>query len=101
VARLREVETVVVGTAHAVGRTWQAETVIGLLDAGKRVIAVALADPFDLLAYPRLGTFIAAYSDVPASVETAAAIIFGEQKPEGRLPVEIPGLYPRYHGFGR
>lgn len=100
-ARLGDVQTVVVATAHAVGRTWQAETVNRLLDAGKRVIGVALADPFDLLAYPRVPTFIAAYSDVPAPVEASAAILFGEQSPAGRLPVEIPGLYPRYHGLSR
>ncbi len=98
-ARLDGVGTVVVGSSHAVGRSWQAETVNSLLDAGKHVISVALGDPFDLLAYPRVPTFIAAYSDVPASAEAAAAILFGEQAPEGRLPVEIPGLYPRYHGF--
>lgn len=99
--RLGDVQTVVVGTAHAVGRAWQAETVNRLLDAGKRVIGVALADPFDLLAYPNVPAFVAAYSDVPASVEAAAAILFGEQKSAGRLPVELPGLYPRYHGLNR
>lgn len=97
--QLRDVETVVAGSAHAVGRTWQADTVNRLLDAGKRVIGVALADPFDLLAFPRVPVFLAAYSDVPASVETAVAILFGEQPPRGRLPVELPGLYPRYHGL--
>lgn len=99
-SRLGEVETVVVGSAHAVGRAWQAETVERLLDTGKAVIGVALSDPFDLLAYPLVPAFIAAYSDVPASVEIAAAILFGEVPPQGRLPVEIPGLYPRYHGLG-
>lgn len=99
VSQLSDVQTVVVGSAHAVGRPWQAETVNRLLDAGKRVVAVALSDPFDLLAYPRAPVFVAAYSDVPASVETVAAILFGEQIPQGRLPVDLPGLYPRYHGL--
>jgi beta-N-acetylhexosaminidase len=82
-----------------VGRPAQGEAVNRLLDAGKHVAAVALADPFDLLAFPRVHIFLAAYSDVPASVETAAAILFGERQPRGRLPVELPGLYPRYHGL--
>jgi beta-N-acetylhexosaminidase len=100
-ARLRDVETVVVGSAHAVGRAWQAAAVERLLDAGKWVIGIALSDPFDILTYPRVPVFIAAYSDVPASVEAAAAILFGEQSAMGRLPVQIPGLYPRHHGLRR
>jgi beta-N-acetylhexosaminidase len=98
-SRLQDVHTVIVGSAHAVGRPAQGEAVNRLLDAGKHVAAVALADPFDLLAFPRVHIFLAAYSDVPASVETAAAILFGERQPRGRLPVELPGLYPRYHGL--
>lgn len=98
-ARLGEVDTVIAGTAHAVGRTQQAETVNLLLDAGKRVIVVALGAPFDLLAVPRVPAFLAAYSDVPASVEVAAEIIAGQRRAQGHLPVEIPGLYPRYHGL--
>jgi beta-N-acetylhexosaminidase len=96
---LGEVDTVIAGTAHAVGRVQQAETVNLLLDAGKRVIVVALGAPFDLLAVPRVPAFLAAYSDVPASVEVAAEIIAGQRAAQGRLPVEIPGLYPRYHGL--
>jgi beta-N-acetylhexosaminidase len=98
-AELDGVDIVIAGSARAAGQIWQADIVNRLLDAGKTVVGVALADPFDILAYPRVPAFVAAYSDVPASVEAAAAVICGERAPPGRLPVEIPGLYPRFHGL--
>jgi beta-N-acetylhexosaminidase len=35
---------------------------------------------------------------VPASVGAVADALFGRQPVRGRLPVDIPGLYPRGHG---
>jgi beta-N-acetylhexosaminidase len=97
--RLDGIRTVLVGTAFAGARPFQAAIVNALLQAGKRLIAVALRDPFDLLAYPAAPCFLATYDDTAASVEAAVSVIFGENTPQGHLPVALPGLYPRGHGI--
>lgn len=98
---LEGVETVVVGTAFTTGRPEQARVVNALLAAGKRVVAVGLRDPFDLLSFPRVPCYLVAYDDLPVSAEAAAGVLFGEIEARGRLPVSLPGLYARGHGLTR
>jgi len=94
---LADVETVLVGTAFATGRPVQAEVVRALHQAGKRVVVLALADPFDLLAFPQVACFLAAYDETPVMIDSALDVLFGEAEARGRLPVALPGLYPRGH----
>lgn len=63
------------------------------------VILVAMREPYDLLAIPGLATnkqpaLVATYGVNPATLEALAAVLRGERKPAGHLPVELPGLYP-------
>ncbi|GAC1474578.1 MAG: beta-N-acetylhexosaminidase [Chloroflexota bacterium] len=95
--RMREVDTVIVGTTMSAGRHEQSETVRELLDAGKKVIVAGLRDPFDLLSFPDAPCFLVAYDDSPVTTAAATSVIFGRSVAEGRLPVAIPGLYERGH----
>jgi beta-N-acetylhexosaminidase len=55
---------------------------------------IALQSPYDLLSFPSQQTYVATYSDSPASVQAVAKLFFGEIAPTGKLPVSLPNLYP-------
>ena len=68
-----------------------------VLGWGTPVVAVALNEPYDLLAYPAAPTALATYGDDPAMIAALGAALAGEAAPGGRLPVSLPGLYPVGH----
>ena len=64
---------------------------------GERLLVVGFGAPYELATFPQVQTYIAAYGpDVP-SLTAAAKALTGAIQPSGRLPVTIPGLYPRGH----
>lgn len=65
-----------------------------LLQARRRVIGLAVYNPYDLLAFPQLGTYLATYEFSKPAFESATRVLFGEIAAQGRLPVSLPGLYP-------
>lgn len=91
-------DLVVVATMNANLFPEQAELVKRLLQDGRDVIGVAVRNPYDLLAFPELPTYLATYEYTPGAMEAAASVLFGEIAPVGRLPVSMPGLYAR--GWG-
>lgn len=99
VDQLQPAETVLVGTAFAIAHARQAGVVCALLEAGKKVIVVATHDPFDLLAFPQAPCYLASYGDTKPSIDAALDVVFGRHQPRGKLPVVLPGLYPRGHGL--
>ncbi len=86
--------TVVVATADVRQNAGQAQLVQALLAAQAPVIVVAVSGPYDLMAFPAAPTYLASYGAVPPLLEALAAVLRGRVKPGGRLPVELPGLYP-------
>jgi beta-N-acetylhexosaminidase len=52
-----------------------------------------------LQAIPQAQTYLAAYSPFPFSQRAAAKALLGESEITGKLPVSLPGLYPRGHGI--
>lgn len=98
---LHDVDTVLIGVARAFEVPEQADTVRAILRSGKPVVVIGLRDPFDLTAFPESRCFLAAYGDGELEMEAALAVLFGEAQPTGRLPVALPGLYPRGHGLSR
>ena len=77
----------------------QADLVDAVISTGTPVLTIAMRTPYDLADYPRSATHLCTYAIVPASVEAVADVIFGQAPIGGRLPVAIPGLYPRGHGM--
>jgi beta-N-acetylhexosaminidase len=88
----------IVATLAADAQRGQARLVEALLSSGTPVIALAMRTPYDLAAYPRAAAHLCSYAIVPASVGAMADALFGRLPVRGRLPVPIPGLYPRGHG---
>ena len=62
-------------------------------------MVVALRSPYDLLTFPEQGTYVAIYGETTPSLEAMADLLCGEIQPSGRLPVDLPGLYPFGHGL--
>nr|WP_226655261.1 glycoside hydrolase family 3 protein [Pseudalkalibacillus hwajinpoensis] len=68
------------------------------------VIAVGIRNPYDIMAYPNVDSYLTQYGFRTASFEATAATIFGENAPTGKLPITIPGetggvLYHFGHGL--
>ncbi len=90
-------DLVIVGTVSAT--PGQARMVQGLLATGKPVVTVALRTPYDLASYPTAGTHVCTYSGHRPTLDALSSALLGHAPFLGRLPVAIPGLYPRGHGM--
>jgi beta-N-acetylhexosaminidase len=67
----------------------QAQHVQRLLDSGKAVIGLAIFNPYDLLAFPHLGTYLVTYESTQPALLSATKVLFGEITAQGRLPVTV------------
>ena len=83
---------------------------IGLPDAGVRalnkilstrtpVVGISFGNPYLLQNFPNLSTYLIAYGDMPALQQAAGRAILGEIATTGKLPISLPGLYPRGSGI--
>ncbi|MGW1341988.1 glycoside hydrolase family 3 protein [Kribbella sp. NPDC002412] len=84
----------------------QQKLVKNLLATGKTVIVVAVRDPYDIAYFDAAPTYLATYGYAAVSMESLAKALYGEIKPAGKLPVDIPvagdpatPLYPFGHGL--
>ncbi|MFK4090442.1 glycoside hydrolase family 3 protein [Kribbella sp. NPDC020789] len=68
----------------------QRKLVNDLLATGKPVIVVAVQDPYDIAYFDAAPTFLATYGYAAVSMESLAKTLYGEIKPTGKLPVDIP-----------
>ena len=98
-ARVRDYDVVIIGTAAANLRPEQAALAGAVLEAKPGALCVALRGPWDLCDYPQARTYMCSYGILGPSMEALAAALFGEAPFNGRLPVEIRGLYSRGHGL--
>jgi beta-N-acetylhexosaminidase len=76
-----------------------ARRVVAELPPNVRKIAVAFGSPYLLREIPSAGSYLCAYGIQPVMQTAAAAALFGETPVTGKLPVTIPGLYPRGYGL--
>jgi beta-N-acetylhexosaminidase len=67
--------------------------------AGKKVIGVSYGNPYILSSFPQLTTYVVAYGDMPSLQRASALSMLGVQDFAGRLPISLPGLYPRGTGI--
>jgi beta-N-acetylhexosaminidase len=95
--QIRECQAVVLGTINAFSTLGQAALVNAVLRTGIQTICVALRMPYDLATFPEASTYLCTYSVLEPSMHALARVLFGEAYACGRLPVSIPGIYPRGH----
>lgn len=67
----------------------QADLVKMLDGLGKKLIVVAVRDPYDLRKFPEISTYMCTYGYREGALEAAAAVIFGAVDPNGVLPAAI------------
>jgi beta-N-acetylhexosaminidase len=87
-------DVVVMGTYNAHIFREQGSLVRAVLDTGVPVVVVAMRNPYDVERFPAVKTYIAAYGFRECTMQAVAEIIFGVTRPQGKLPVTIPGIFP-------
>ncbi|HTI13090.1 MAG TPA: beta-N-acetylhexosaminidase [Dictyobacter sp.] len=85
---------ILVVTLNANLDSYQGELVHYIRQTGKPVIGLAVYNPYDVLAYPDISTYLTTYEYTQPALEAATRVLFGDASARGRLPVSIPGLYP-------
>lgn len=77
----------------------QEEFVRGLIETGIPLVMISARDPYDVMDLPEAKTVVAAYNWWRPTMDAVVEILFGDVKPSGKLPVEIPGAFARGHGL--
>jgi beta-N-acetylhexosaminidase len=70
-----------------------------ILNTKTPVVGISFGNPYLLQSFPTLSTYSIAYGDMPALQQAAARSILGEIDTTGKLPISLPGLYPRGTGI--
>lgn len=76
-----------------------ARVLSGLIERKKPMIAISFGNPYFLQSFPGLSTYAVAYGDMPSLQRAAARAVLGQTDVTGRLPISLPGLYPRGTGM--
>jgi len=82
-------DAILVGTRAANRLPAQAAAIAAIRSWGLPIIAVALADPYDIRAYPTLPNALATYGADPAMLDALGTALRGELTPRGRPPVTV------------
>jgi beta-N-acetylhexosaminidase len=70
-----------------------------LISRNARLVGISFGNPYILMGFPKLQTYIVAYGDMPSLQEESAQTLLGKTDFKGRLPISLPGLYPRGTGI--
>ena len=70
-----------------------------LIEAKEPVIGISFGNPYLLQSFPGLRTYLVAYGDMPSLQQAVARALIGEIDITGKLPISLPGLYPRGTGI--
>jgi len=90
---VEKADMIIVVTANTSQNHYQGQIVRQLLQSGKPIIGIAAYDPYDLLAFPELDTYLVTYEYTQPAFIAVARVLFGETEAQGHLPVSLPGLY--------
>lgn len=63
------------------------------------VVAISFGNPYLLMSFPDLHSYVVAYGDMPSLQQAAARAVLGQIDITGKLPISLPGLYPRGTGI--
>ncbi|EGD53120.1 Beta-N-acetylhexosaminidase [Thermoanaerobacter ethanolicus JW 200] len=85
----KDKEIVVIGTYNASLNEGQVRLVRLLLEVNKNIIVVALRNPYDLLKFKEVPTYLCTYEYTPLAIESVLEILSGNYVPQGRLPVSL------------
>jgi beta-N-acetylhexosaminidase len=92
--RVRSGQALSVGVPEAGGRALSA-----LITAKAPIVGISFGNPYLLQSFPGLRTYLVAYGDMPSLQQAVARALLGEIDVTGKLPISLPGLYPRGTGI--
>ena len=88
------------GATNSVGLPEQGARVLNaLIEKKVPVVGVSFGNPYLLQSFRGLGAYVVAYGDMPSLQRAAARALTGRADFSGRLPISLPGLYPRGTGI--
>jgi len=88
------------GAANSVGLPGPgANALLGLIEGKVPVIGISFGNPYLLQSFSGLKTYVVAYGDMPSLQRAAARAVLGQIDVTGKLPITLPGLYPRGTGI--
>jgi len=88
------------GQARSVALPEPGEKALNELLARKAtLVGISFGNPYLLLSFPKLQTYLVAYGDMPSLQDAAARALSGQIDVTGRLPISLPGLYARGTGI--
>jgi beta-N-acetylhexosaminidase len=88
------------GQARSVGLPEPgAKALSALINSKLPFVAISFGNPYLLQSFPDLRTYVVAYGDMPSLQQAAARALLGEIDITGKLPISLPGLYPRGTGI--
>lgn len=88
------------GQARSVGIPEPGAKALSALIANQTpIIGISFGNPYLLQSFPELSTYLVAYGDMPSLQKAAARAVLGEIDITGKLPISLPGLYPRGTGI--
>lgn len=76
-----------------------ARALSALIDAKTKMVGISFGNPYLLQGFPGLRTYLVAYGDMPSLQQAVARALVGEIDVVGKLPISLPGLYPRGTGI--
>jgi beta-N-acetylhexosaminidase len=76
-----------------------AKALAALIDRQTPMVGISFGNPYLLSSFPMLQTYMVAYGDMPSLQAAAARALLGQSDISGRLPISLPGLYPRGTGI--
>ncbi|MGA1864158.1 MAG: glycoside hydrolase family 3 N-terminal domain-containing protein [bacterium] len=99
VSTSKDYTRLIVGT-YDVGKHPSQEMLIKkLYRANSEMIVVSIMAPYDLLFFPKIPCFLATYGTNPLTLNALARVLVGLERPGGKIPVELPGLFPIGYGL--
>ncbi len=88
------------GQARSVGLPEPGAKALHALIGGRTpLVGVSFGNPYLLQSFPKLKTYMVAYGDMPSLQQAAARALVGQIDVTGKLPISLPGLYPRGTGI--
>ncbi|KAI8390948.1 glycoside hydrolase superfamily [Radiomyces spectabilis] len=90
--KIQSADYVIVGTANGNLHPYQVNMVKLAHEHAKKLITVAVINPYDLMTFTEIDTHIVTYEYSPPAHEAAVRLIMGENTSSSRLPVTIPGV---------
>jgi beta-N-acetylhexosaminidase len=88
------------GQARSVGLPEPGAKALSALITGRvPLVGISFGNPYLLQSFPELRTYVVAYGDMPSLQQAAARAVLGEIDITGKLPISLPGLYPRGTGI--